>query len=640
MKLICLQLDLARQKESVSFIKSYVDYAVENGYNTLVLYLENAVRTNSVPFFNTEESYSPEEMQDIIAYAENKGLDVIPAFENLGHLERFFVYPQIEKLSECEDEQKEGRGFDRYKRGSCGCVANPDLYKFMDNYIREVGALFHSPYVHMGLDEPFDFAVCDRCKEKMARNGWTKADLFYEHVMHSYNLVKSMGKRMMMWDDFFQYADIAERLPRDIIFCNWNYYFIGNEPSGHWTNRIKRDWFTYYDKLGFEYLFCVYGHRASSTYNLDSFTQYAEKHRPLGGLVTQWCRSDSFYLGSYPFIAYAGRKWNGQVCDESEKLAIYANILGGKEQAELVLSLEIPTFYWGYNNVTQMCEDEYLIRTLYRKQLEYAVQRLRVFCESAQGRAKDILTDIYDYVWDILLSLQLQNLGAEIFDNYETRKRGVAYFQGKLDEFSEGYREIQNNATALWAKYKAGIKSFGNALENKYVNAIERNEKLKAEIAAQEEVGVLYIDLMLYDGFSTVRAEIRVKYKGDKQETTLYRGNIKPSVTGFEVGGCYSVRFAIKPKKVDYIVFGVFGEGALYPLHFRYTLNGEKYVAARVEKLCGQVENEANILYNDTRFAKMGYDDGTAHFNDLALSKQMHEIKVTFRNLGEQNEKV
>ena len=147
MKLICLQIDLARQKERVDYVKSYMDFAVENGYNSVLLYLENVVRTPSTEYFDKEDTYSMEEMAEIIAYGTAKGLDVIPAFENLGHLEKFFEYPEWESLSECEDTSKEGRGFEKLKRGSCGCVSNPDLYSRFDAYIKEVGNLFPSQYI-------------------------------------------------------------------------------------------------------------------------------------------------------------------------------------------------------------------------------------------------------------------------------------------------------------------------------------------------------------------------------------------------------------------------------------------------------------------------------------------------------------
>ena len=38
MELICLQIDLARQKERVDFVKSYMDFAVQNGYNSVLLF--------------------------------------------------------------------------------------------------------------------------------------------------------------------------------------------------------------------------------------------------------------------------------------------------------------------------------------------------------------------------------------------------------------------------------------------------------------------------------------------------------------------------------------------------------------------------------------------------------------------------
>ena len=42
------------------------------------------------------------------------------------------------------------------------------------------------------------------------------------------------------------------------------------------------------------------------------------------------------------------------------------------------------------------------------------------------------------------------------------------------------------------------------------------------------------------------------------------------------------------------------------------------------------MENANNILYNDTRFATMGYEDGIEHFNNIELSKQQSVIKVFF----------
>ena len=70
MKLICAQIDLARQKENISFIKSYIDFAFENGYNAMLCYLENAVRTRETQYFDKDDTYSLDEMSDLGRYVD------------------------------------------------------------------------------------------------------------------------------------------------------------------------------------------------------------------------------------------------------------------------------------------------------------------------------------------------------------------------------------------------------------------------------------------------------------------------------------------------------------------------------------------------------------------------------------------
>ena len=625
LKLRCLQLDLARQKETVQFVKSYADFAVQNGYNALVLYLENAVRTQDTYFFNNEDTYSAEEIKEIVAYAEGLGLDVIPALENLDHLEKFFCYPQLEGFSEIK-HNSEGRGFYPFERGSCGCISNPDLHKFMDKYIVDVCSLFHSKYVHVGLDEPFDLAVCPTCQKAAKEIG--KAQLFLRHILHTHQLITSLGKTMMMWDDFFEYADIVDELPRDIILCNWNYVFMDDEPQGHWTNRIKKDWFKLYDQLGFQYMFCTYAHRASSTYNVETFTNYACQYNPIGAIMTTWRRSESFYQGAYPCIAYAGALWSG-LC--SDKVKVYTQLLESEDAAKLLLSLNIVEC--GYNmNVANVCEGDYMLKLMYRDLLQYNLTQLEKFVVSAQGLAHDILLDIFDYILEIYLNLYIQKLGVEIFDNYVSNNKETQYFLDKITFVEQNFYKLKANANYLWGKYRPNIKSCFDRFENKYKDIFAKIEQLKQNISTNEK-GVLYAEMMLYDPYSTVKTQVRIKYQGE-EETVLFDGVTKPTVALFEIGGCYSYRFATQNKAIEYIVFGVSGEGALYPLHFRHCFGGNKYVVATAQSVCGHMENCQNLLFENTRFAQLGVDDGLAHFNDINLSKQRHEVKITFKPLA------
>ncbi len=626
MFLICLQLDLARQKENIEYIKSYFENAKRWGYNTIVLYLENIVCTPSTDFFSKETTYSMEEMAEIVTFAKEIGLGVIPAFENLSHLEKFFAYPQLRDLAEWQGDSEQGRGFFNAPYANCGCVSNERLYQTLDEYITEVSSLFDGEYIHMGLDEPFDFAVCDKCKQRL-QNGESKADMFYRHVMHCYELSKKLGKRMMMWDDFFEYADIVERLPRDIILCNWNYSFVGVEPSGHWTNRIKKDWFRIYDKLGFSYMFCMYAHGASSTYNLRSFTKYAEKYNPIGGLCTAWERADGFYLGSYPIMAFSAKLWRGQVRDEKDIVDIYEQEIGNRELARLTLSLQIPAFYGNYINVDTACENEYFIKYGQQASLSYAVEQMRRYLCS------DVARDIYNCAYQYLLDLKLSALGEDIFNQIEGGEENNFKLLQKLEEIEKGFDEIERDSHIFWEKYRKGVQSANNALEQKFASKKSLIERIRKSLSQGEKRGVFYFDTMLHDGYCTVRAELKVKYVGEEEETILYNGALKPSFAGYECGGCQGFRFQMKDENIDYALLSVYGEGGLYPLHARYLAEGELYLADSVERVSGKIVNESNLLTDDTQFAEMGNNDGRAHFNDIALCKERHTVKIKFRKL-------
>ena len=631
--MVCLQLDLARQKESLAFIRDYFKKAKSWGCNTILLYLENAVKTSVTSEFSADETYSEDEIRKIVSFGEEFGLDVVPAFENLGHLEKFFAYESWRDLSECKNEQTEGRGFDPEPYGSCGCPSNEKLYEKTDEYIKEVASLFKSEYVHAGLDEVFDMGVCPKCRKRI-ENGESKADIFLKHVLHTYDLIKSLGKTMMMWDDFFEYVDIVEKLPRDIILCNWNYGFIDYEPRGHWTGRIKKDWFGLYDKLGFRYLYCVYAHRASSRYNADSFYRYAKKYKPFGAICTAWCRQDSFYFGAYPFMAYCGSLFSGNLggTDSDREAAaekIYEKILKNKELARIISSLTVVDT--GRNErVSQVAECRYFSLEAYESQLKNAIREIENDMPSG-GVAYLVASDIRDYISEIYQGQRLNFVANEVMDRYEAGK-DTQDLADELDGIMAEYKRIYENKRKLWEKYRSGIKSEGNALDKKYDGIIRRIEEEKKILGENKRRMVIALEQMSFDAFGTPKCTIEAGYKGEKGgEEIIFDGSLKPSTVAFEQSGCYYHRFAVEPKEIEYILLDFRGESESYPQYISFVLNGKKYVPATVEKICGEVTDEKNLLENDTRFARFGCSDGLKHFNDIDLAKKNNVVKITFK---------
>jgi hypothetical protein len=99
-KIIATQIDLARRKETAAEIRAFLDHAAAFGYNTVVFYLEDRIKTASYPYASDEESYTPDEMRELVRYAETLGIDIIPAVSSHSHCERFLSHEELLPMAE------------------------------------------------------------------------------------------------------------------------------------------------------------------------------------------------------------------------------------------------------------------------------------------------------------------------------------------------------------------------------------------------------------------------------------------------------------------------------------------------------------------------------------------------------------
>jgi len=289
-----VQLDLARQMETVPFVKAFTRKVADAGYNTLVLYLEGRVRTPSFSL-GEGESYSLDEMREIVGNATSCGVDVVPVVSVLGHAEHFFRNSGLDNFAE------ERSGLCRWpvSNKQTFCLNQPEARAFLEKYLGEVVAAFPGKNLHLGLDESFQFGFCDTCRKRREEIGF--GPLFTEYVKWADGLCHKLGKRMWMWDDMYEFfPEELANAPRDIVMCHWIYDVDVTEwgHRGHFLNRIRVDWLAEYEKLGI----AAIPVGAASVDNLKTLGDYAKRHKTLGMYVSQWELSDSFYGAPIPIL--------------------------------------------------------------------------------------------------------------------------------------------------------------------------------------------------------------------------------------------------------------------------------------------------------------------------------------------------
>lgn len=633
LEIIAFSIDLARQKERVEFVKNQMKFCRANGYNTVLLYLEASVRTSVTAFFDEASSYSLDEVADIVNYGESIGIDVVPAFETLAHMEKFFVYKQLSDFAEFDDEHNQGRDFcsPLYPHGSHGCATNPRLQSFTDKYVTEVCGVFHSKYVHMGMDEMFQFACCDDCRRTID-GGVTKQQLFVDFVLHEHALVSAMNRTMLMWDDMLEYYPVAGLLPRDIVLCNWNYIYVDVSPRGKWTGRSGVDPFALYDKLGFRYMFCCKAGNLSQTFNVDSYTAYAQKHSPIGAILTSWEHSDCFYPCLQPVVAYAGRLWNGMP-DGKTAVDVFTGFVGESYLAERIVYLFAPDFICCRTDVTTVAEESNHVVAAYVAQLHAALDAFETYKNNNRNIENDVLDDLYANLALQYAQLSLSAIGNKIFDEYECG--GVKSMQPYLSTIDRAERLFdlaENIGNRLWAKYRKGVRSYGCAWQNFCCNNKQLVAKVRSDLAVVigQKRGVLRMRLMLPDTYASIRAEVFVRYVGQSEDTLLCRGSTKTMLTMFDISGEYVLRFATEPQPIEYVLFVAYGEGAQYPVYAEHFDGKNWHAPVAAKAACGMVKDEQNILQNNASFCVLGTDDGRAHLDDMSLGKQRNAIRIVF----------
>jgi hexosaminidase len=159
--------------------------------------------------------YTQDEIHDLIEYARDRGIRVVPEFDVPGHSTAWFVgYPELASgPGPYEIERKWGvfdPAFD---------PTNERTYKFLDQFIGEMAKLFPDHFFHVGGDEvngkqwDANPKIQQFIKEHDLRNNEGLQSYFNKRLEP---IVSKHGKSMVGWDEV-----LDPSLPKDILIQSW-----------------------------------------------------------------------------------------------------------------------------------------------------------------------------------------------------------------------------------------------------------------------------------------------------------------------------------------------------------------------------------------------------------------------------------
>ena len=225
-----MHLDCSRHYFPVQFVKKYIDILALHKMNTFHWHLtddqgwrieikkypllteigskrhETMVDKNFEPYIGDNKEYegfyTQEEIKDIVQYAAERHITIVPEIEMPGHaVAALTAYPEFScNRTPLDVYTKWGVSDDVF------CVKD-STFEFIYDILHEVMDLFPSKYIHIGGDEvpKTRWKVCKNCQAVIKQN-----QLKDEHELQSFfikkidSFVTAQGRNIIGWDEILE----------------------------------------------------------------------------------------------------------------------------------------------------------------------------------------------------------------------------------------------------------------------------------------------------------------------------------------------------------------------------------------------------------------------------------------------------
>lgn len=220
-----LMLDVGRYFYSVEYVKKFIDYLSMHKLNVFHWHLTEdhgwrieikkyprltevgawRAGTNFQPGHNIDPNphggfYTQEQIRDVVAYAKDRYVTVIPEIELPGHsLAALVAYPELSCTGgPFKIPEHWGIQDDIY------CAGKEEVFTFLENVFSEVIELFPGEIIHIGGDEAPKkrWSACPHCQKRIKEE-----NLKDEHELQSYFITRiekflnNRGRKIIGWDE-------------------------------------------------------------------------------------------------------------------------------------------------------------------------------------------------------------------------------------------------------------------------------------------------------------------------------------------------------------------------------------------------------------------------------------------------------
>ena len=248
--------DLAREWHDFDSLLSYVDLCYLNKIKYLQLHFSDdqswTLPLKCFPEAATKgRSYKRSEIDYLVEYANEAGVELVPEFEGIGHSKELIKNCPDSFGNVYDEEIEDSTVENSVEAGKVGrvdnimCIGRPGIFEDIRKILTEIADIFkYSKYIHVGCDEAKheNWNHCALCRDYMKKQNLDSTKATYSHfVKKIIDICLSLGKTPIVWEGFPKEG--TENISRDAVVISWeNIYQSGPELIEAGFNVINASW--------------------------------------------------------------------------------------------------------------------------------------------------------------------------------------------------------------------------------------------------------------------------------------------------------------------------------------------------------------------------------------------------------------
>jgi hypothetical protein len=194
---------------NMDFLKREIRTLAAYKVNIFSPYFEHTFAYDSSPVAAIPGgAMTPDEALELVEYAAEYHITIIPEQESFGHLHNVLKFEQFSPLGE-------------NPHGSVLAPGDPDTLSLIGSWFAELARVFPGPWVHIGADETFELGL-GKTRDLVTARGLGAVYLDFLTQIHT--TLEPIHKQLLFWGDIaVNSPDLVATLPKDMVAVPWRY---------------------------------------------------------------------------------------------------------------------------------------------------------------------------------------------------------------------------------------------------------------------------------------------------------------------------------------------------------------------------------------------------------------------------------